>query len=106
MKIRLIPPQPGSYGNIIWPGRHEGRHGVFPKTHPAAPGRNVFGYGTVFSAAEQPIDDTPLGRFRALGYYASCFPEGDGISYAPPVGVTAEQTAEHVRECFGWEVTL
>lgn len=44
-------------------------------------------------------------QFRAHGYYASCFPEGDGIAFKPLNNQDIEQTIRDVEHCFGWTVT-
>ena len=51
-----------------------------------------------------------LTAFRQRGYWASCFPEGDGITLKWWEDVpsdpdkTAEQVMHDIRECFGWNV--
>jgi len=60
----------------------------------------------VFSRDEQPKSDDPLGKLRALGYFASCFPEGDGIAFMPPDGTSADAVCVHIADCFGWSTTL
>lgn len=76
------------------------RYGKLPNSHPCHDNPKPM----VFSLDEQPKSDDALGKFRALGYYASCFPEGDGICFASPEGKTDEQTIADVVACFGWEV--
>lgn len=61
---------------------------------------------TVFGREEQPDTDDQLGKLRARGYLASCFPEGDGISFEPPKGRTMEQVATDFRECFNFDVEV
>jgi hypothetical protein len=90
-----------SYSNICWSPSIEMRGGKFPKMHPCAADPKP----TVFKGSAIPPHDGPLGRFRAKGYFASCFPEGDGIAFEPPEGVTHEQIAADVVECFGFEVS-
>ena len=41
-----------------------------------------------------------LAQFRARGYWASCFPEGDGITWKPENGQSDEQCLRDIRECF------
>lgn len=105
-----------SSANIIWAERDGGtsyyatsrfamRAGKFPPHHPCA-----------------PFDDDPprnsgqiggskkLTAFRDRGYWASCFPEGDGITFKwwedvpEPSEKTAEQVMKDIQDCFGWEV--
>lgn len=104
MTVKVYAYQPGvSMGNIIWAPAHRMMGGKFPPSHPChANPRPV-----VFSHADQPESDDPLGRFRALGYLASCFPEGDGISFKPPPeGRTSKQMVEDIERCFGWRVEV
>lgn len=74
------------------------RGGKFPKDHPCA------GAAKPFCFESPAADDSPLGRFRSLGYWASCFPEGDGITMKAPDAKTPEQVMQDIRDCFGWEV--
>lgn len=105
-----------STANIIWAQRDRGsayyrtsryamRAGKFPPDHPCAP----------FDAPAPP-DSSQIGgskalnAFRERGYWASCFPEGDGITLKwwgdvpEPSEKTEEQVMQDIRECFGWEV--
>jgi hypothetical protein len=76
-------------GNIMWPKSL----GTSNKTHPVT---------SVGCDA-----DSPLGKFRALGYFASCFPEGDGITMKDESGEkSANDVAEDIRRCFGWDVII
>lgn len=104
MKVQFFGPvRDIGYGNIIWDGQYKARpRGQFLQPHPCHANPRP----TVFSREEQPASDDPLGRFRALGYLASCFPEGDGISFDPPPGRTHEQQVADVTECFGFEVQV
>lgn len=61
---------------------------------------------TVWGREEQPNTNDPLGRLRARGYLASCFPEGDGISFEPPQGRSVDQVADDFLECFGFDVEV
>lgn len=87
-------------GNIIWPKKYPMRGGVFPIDHPCAPGK-------------APMDDTgqfgssdALSTFRALEYWASCFPEGDGITMKPPPNKSDENVVADIERTFGWTVKL
>ena len=58
--------------------------------------------------SDHPVQAAPAGaldQFRALGYWASCFPEGDGITFKPndPERTRAQVVAE-IEAIFGWEV--
>jgi hypothetical protein len=114
MKFEYFHPSQGSDGkrlstaNIIWAERNLGsayyrvsrfamRAGKFPSNHPCANSEMGKASG--------------LDAFRARGYWASCFPEGDGITLKwwgePGLGdsdKTAEEVMRDIRECFGWEI--
>jgi hypothetical protein len=60
----------------------------------------------VFSREDQPETDDPLGVLRARGYLASCFPEGDGISFDPPDGKTTDQIVQDFQECLGLDLDV
>lgn len=106
-----------STANIIWADRDRGspyyrtskfamNAGRFPANHPCAP----------FDEDERTRIDSQLGQspqlraFRSRGYWASCFPEGDGITLkwwqdvSEPTDKTAAQVMQDIRECFGWEI--
>jgi hypothetical protein len=103
VKVALYGRTGGGYGNIIWPGKWPRRSaGKFMPPHPCHENPEP----VVFGRESQPRTNDPLGRFRALGYLASCFPEGDGIAFDPPAGKDSEQVAEDVRQCFGFEVEI
>lgn len=95
-RVRVRMPRPGiSKGNILWSGRWPMRGGVFPKGHPVGGG------------SEGPIEfgtGENIKRFRALGYWASCFPEGDGIVFETAREQSIEQVVADVRAAFGWFV--
>lgn len=99
MKIKLLVGRKGvCYWNILWDGRFR----LNSPDHPCylSKSKTVFKFD-----GEPPIDDSPLSQFRERGYWASCFPEGDGISFAPnDESVTREQVAKDIKECFGFEV--
>lgn len=73
--------------NILWWGRWPMRGGVFPKAHPCVTSPGAAG----------------LERFRSLGYWASCFPEGDGVTFTLPESKAREDVRKDVEECFGFE---
>jgi len=88
------------YWNIIWTGKYPQRCGKW-HGHPCEGNPEPL----VFSREGQPESDDPLGKFRARGYLASCFPEGDGIAFEPPENVTVEQVCRDIECCFGWKTT-
>lgn len=113
MKVKVYPYRQGiSMGNIIWCERDRGdsyyrvsrfamRHGNFPPTHPCAPFDDKAPTGTGEEGGSKG-----LSAFRARGYWASCFPEGDGITWRPERGQDDAQCLADIRECFGWELEL
>lgn len=49
----------------------------------------------------------PLEKFRKLGYFASCFPEGDGIAIQDETKKkTKGMVADDIITCFGWDVCI
>ena len=105
---KCYPNRPGlCTGNIVWAERNLGdayyrvsqfamRGGRFPSTHPVAPGD-----GKSNDRAEMGRSEA-LDAFRARGYWASCFPEGDGITWKPEREQSDAQCLTDIRECFGW----
>ncbi len=111
LKVKVYPytrGSMGSMGNIIWAERDLGssyyrvskyamRGGKFPPVHP------------VGGSSSDPGNELGTGEnikaFRARGYWASCFPEGDGITFEPLRDQTNEQCMIDIRECFGFDAT-
>lgn len=94
-------------GNVIWCERDRGNayyrvskfamsRGRFPASHPCA-SSSVIGYTTEIGCSSK------LTAFRERGYFASCFPEGDGFCWEPLRKQTDMQCLSDLRECFGWE---
>lgn len=100
LSVRLVGYREGVHnGNINWGKAWPMMHGKFPKTHPV-------GGGFCDTPDGQCGTSDAMQMFRDRGYWASCFPEGDGITWRPLNGQTLEQTADDVRECFGWNVAV
>jgi hypothetical protein len=115
MKVKYLHGMKGiCKSNIMWSGKFPMRGGVFPANHPCAGNakptvRSPYRHREAGKAdwtdvpGETTAGETPLDKFRMRGYWASCFPEGDGITID-----TGDRTAEQVRadiaECFGWEI--
>ena len=94
--VRVFPFRKGlGMGNIMWPVKAPGRYGKFPPNHPVG--------GTVFGEGSQGGQSDGMTKFRERGYWASCFPEGDGITWQPMNGQSDEQCLIDIRECFGWD---
>lgn len=117
LRVQYIQGAKGiSSSNILWAKHHPKRGGEFPANHPCASNPKPMVSGAHRTRApgetewtevpgESPVSDDPLGKFRARGYWASCFPEGDGITFIEPDGQKYAQTKKDIEECFGWEVT-
>lgn len=90
------------------------RNGRFPKDHPCADDPHPMVMGKyrqqiaegmwVEVPGERPQSDTALGKLRAIGFWASCYPEGDGITIERLCVGDAEQLAEAIEKCFGVKV--
>ena len=83
-------------GNIIWAERDRGsayyrvskfamRNGKFPPDHPVGD------------------EGESIKRFREMGYWASCFPEGDGITWRPLNEQPDEQCMADIKAAFGFD---
>lgn len=84
LRVKVLHYKPGfAYGNIMFLGGRcwPMRGWKFPKEHPFSDNPEP----TTFTHTP-PMGDDDLSRFRQAGYYASCFPEGDGISFQPLAG--------------------
>jgi hypothetical protein len=107
LNFRVFPFRKGvGMGNIIWAERDHGsayysvsrfalRAGKFPADHPV-------GGGSDHSTGQYGESDG-MRKFRERGYWASCFPEGDGITWEPKQGQSDTQCLTDIRECFGWD---
>lgn len=107
LTFRVFPYRAGRcYGNIVWAerdrgsayyrvSRFAGRNGVFPADHPVG--------GKVFGDGSQGGDGENIVKFRSMGYWASCFPEGDGITWQPLRGQDDAKCLADIREAFGWD---
>lgn len=108
LKFKVFPfREKNGMGNVIWAERDRGnayyrvsrfamRAGQFPPDHPV---------GGSFHALDssQCGSGKTITAFRERGYWASCFPEGDGITWKPERGQSDEQCMTDIRECFGWD---
>lgn len=97
MRVKYLHGRLGCHaGNILWEGRWPMRGGLFHPRHPV--GGGIEGRDGQCSTSPQ------MEAFRARGYWASSFPEGDGITLRCKAGQTREQVVKDIQECFGWEV--
>lgn len=114
--MQFRPGTKGSFHfNLMFQEKYPMRKGKFPPKHPCAddPRPSVSAKCRIKDRGEtewrevpgeQPVSDTPLGRFRARGYWASCFPEGDGITAEALNGQEADQIMRDASECFSVDV--
>ena len=123
MTVKYFHPVSASDGrrlsaaNIIWTERDRGDHyyrksrfamerGRFPASHPCAP----FDDETRTKLSSQIGSSKSLTAFRDRGYWASCFPEGDGITLKwwqdvpAPTDKSKAEVIRDIEECFGWNV--
>lgn len=110
LKVKVYPfREKVGMGNIIWSERDRGssyyrvsrfamRAGKWPAHHPVGGTRHA-------TDSSQGGSGPGIDAFRERGYWASCFPEGDGITWKPERGQTGEQCLADIRECFGWDAT-
>lgn len=106
LTFKVYPYRPKvGMGNVVWANRDRGsayyrtsrfamNHGKFPKDHPVGGGSNDL---------DQMGGGPTIEAFRARGYWASCFPEGDGMCWKPLNGQNDAQCLTDIRECFGWD---
>lgn len=104
MMVRYVHSDRYSYGNITWEGTFPMRGGAFPEKHPCAGMQEAFALIGSQGKAKQPFGDDGLGRFRARGYEASCYPAGDGIVVKVPDGKSRDDVVRDIAVCFGWQV--
>lgn len=87
MKVKFTNERRPCTANIIWLNRFPMRGGKFPSAHPVTP--------------------SMMAAFREKGYWASCFPEGDGITfYSLSEPKPDEQVIKDIEECFGFTVAI
>lgn len=90
MKVDYYHQEKNFYGNIKWAEDM----GKSKDTHPVESLSKVKGVH-------------PIEKFRSLGYYASCFPEGDGIAIKDESEQkTPGMVADDIISCFGWDVCI
>jgi hypothetical protein len=100
MKVKYYHEIPGvGNGNIMWAGKHPMRGGRFPQDHPVCSGDKATTDRFEFGSGR-------MNAFRERGYWASCFPEGDGITMQTQEGQNAAQVVADIRDVFGWEVVV
>lgn len=89
MKVDYFHQKENFYGNIMW-GKGPGM---------GSEGRPV--------NSESGHFDNSISKFRGLGYYASCFPEGDGMAIKDESeSRSPDEVARDITSCFGWNVRI
>jgi len=83
--------------NVMWRDRWPMRGGTFPQAHPVG-GTSLRDGSMQFGTSDQ------MAAFRAKGYWASCFPEGDGMIVQ--TDRAAGSVVDDLKECFGWRVKI
>lgn len=90
LTLRYFPYRKGiAYGNLMFEKSFPMKRGRFPKDHPFAPECNMDNYPSIGEGDK-------LKALRELGYYISCFPEGDGMCFSPAASKTEEQVIEDI----------
>lgn len=97
--VRYVHEVKGKHtGNILWLGRWPMNGGKFPPNHPIGGMLKDFRNGEYGSSPQ-------IKAFRERGYWASCFPEGYGITlHSANWDKTDEQVRKDIAECFGWTI--
>lgn len=76
IELKYFPLVKGAYGNLLFIGKSfPMKNGKFPKDHPFAPNGDMDNYPSIGISEK-------LESLRKLGYYVSCFPEGDGMCFS------------------------
>lgn len=92
-----------SYPNIIFPRAWPMRNGNFPKEHPCSDDKNAkkkVGDEWIDVSGDNPESESMIGKFRSRGYWASAFPEGDGIVFEALQGQDDNRIIVDIMECF------
>jgi len=96
IRVKLIHYNAGlANGNIMFLDKHYPmKYGKFPKDHPFSDNPDMMTFDNNLKSNDL------LGNFRALGYFASCFPEGDGITFKPLKGQLHDQVKKDIINTF------
>lgn len=78
--------------NLMFDSKHPMRNGKFLSTHPFIDCKEPL----TFANNPHPDATDRLNKFRQAGYFASCFPEGDGITIQRLKGQSEQQLIEDV----------
>lgn len=98
LKVMYFHEHEFSRGVVLWGSSYRVKDGVFPDKHPCGgalhDGKDFTQYGTA----------PQLNEFRLRGYWASCYPQGDGICVLGLNKQTPQQVVIDIEEVFNWEV--
>lgn len=81
---------------------HRMNGGKFPKSHPFSDCPEPF----TFMRDPCPTSSDRLTLFRKAGYFASCFPEGDGVTIQRLKGQSNDQLIEDICRILGITITV
>ena len=83
----------------MWTGVYRQKDGVFPAKHPLP--------CTLYNAKDCTQYGTApqLEAFRLRKYWASAYPQGDGLCILGLNNQTPQQVVSDIEEVFNWEVT-
>lgn len=98
--MKIIIGVPGiSAHNLMFDRKYPMVGGKFPKNHPFA---NCIEPFTIHNAPA-PFATDCLNEFRHEGYFASCFPEGDGVTIRCLLGQSNEKLEEDIFKYLIWQ---
>ncbi len=90
LTLKYFPYRKGlAYGNLMFEKSYPMKRGKFPKDHPFAPECNMDGFPQIGEGEK-------LKALRELGYYISCFPEGDGMCFSHDENKPQEKVIEDI----------
>lgn len=89
--------------NLMFIGEtHRMNGGMFPKTHPFIDCPKPF----TFAHDPCPESNDRLSQFRRAGYFASCFPEGDGVTIRRGLEQSNDQLIEDICRILQIEINV
>jgi hypothetical protein len=106
MKVKLLVGRPNVNWNILFTEKvFPMKGGKFPKDHPCVANPEPMTFSSNSSLdKEGKMGNDPLSLFRKAGYSASCFPEGDGITFDLEVDKTTAQVKEDIENILKFTV--
>lgn len=92
--MKLLFPTELSHGNLMFDKASPMIGGVLPKAHPFWDNPTPL----TFPGGKYTDGTDRLSNFRRAGYWASCFPEGDGLVFRQLNGQDNDQIQRDVIE--------